>query len=119
MNRLRLLLAALPLLGSCATPPQAAAPEGRLEPLRSYSVTARHFRATVTSTGCTRPGDFRLDLRPVDGACEVRLYRVRPDLCKAAPRGLTLQLPWDRAARCDDLPLRVMNPVRPPHPARR
>ncbi len=114
MIRLRTLLAALPLLGACAAPPAAAPPGGRLEPLYTYSLTPRAFRFTVTSTGCTRAGDFRLDLRPAGEVCEVRLYRLRPDLCKAAPRPVTLQLPWDPAARCGTRPLRVINPYRSP-----
>ncbi len=84
-----------------------------LETLRAIDISRDGVEITVISTGCTATGDFQLVLTPHQDLVELAVYRTRPDLCRRAPRPLTLLLPWRDDAQFPEQTVRILNPVSP------
>ena len=87
------------------TPPPDAA-----EPLSAPSHDGTHVSAGVLSHGCTSADDFGVEHELVDGACRVTVTRPSPDLCRAAPRVVTVRIAWTPPPECAGLAVEFANP---------
>ncbi len=85
----------------------------KLETLRAIDISRDGVEITVISTGCTAARDFQLALTPRQDLVELAVYRTRPDLCRRAPKPVTLLLPWRDDARFPEQKVRILNPVSP------
>ncbi len=85
----------------------------KLETLRAIDISRDGVEITVISTGCTAARDFQLALTPRQDVVELAVYRTRPDLCRRAPKPVTLLLPWRDDARFPEQKVRILNPVSP------
>ena len=83
-------------------PETRTAAMSKLETLHAFSATPETLTFSVISTGCTRPEDFVVETRSVDGRCHVSILRIRPDRCRRAPYRVTLTRPWHPVSGCLD-----------------
>ncbi len=111
MNKLTYMILAIFLALSFSSLSMAAIESGVIpeEMILGYSANKLAIYFRVSSGGCTKPGDFTVQVKPGKIA-ELSLYRVRPDTCLSyIPTGIQISLTYEKIGISPSQPFVITN----------